>query len=392
MLVRRFHTAKLDTGELSPQGFLVAKAYLTRTGVFKYRRADGTVVSELRHPDDVFRPESLATLKMAPITDDHPREFVNAENARQYTVGWISDKVEQAEDFVESMATIAAQNVIQKVFTGKSELSCGYHADVVEETGEFNGEKYDTRQRNITYNHVAVVDRGRAGPQVKLRLDANDATLDNYEGVLMEKEIIINGQVFKVSQEVFDAYEAERKEKSDGDLEKLKDENEKLKGKIKDLEEKMKDKKDKGEDDKEKEDSELLAENEKLKARLDALEGKQDNSDVIAAKVQARLKLEKVAASILDSEDVSDLSDNDIMKQAILKVQPKADLDDKSDVYIAARFDAIVEDHQLRDSRRYQLGKGAKGDKEIVDSATARLKAIEDAKEEWKQPLAFSRK
>ena len=39
------------------------------------------------------------------------------------------------------------------------------------------GERYDHRQTNIRGNHVAIVRKGRAGPDVKLLLDSEDAIL-----------------------------------------------------------------------------------------------------------------------------------------------------------------------------------------------------------------------
>lgn len=46
------------------------------------------------------------------------------------------------------------------------ELSCGYHYDPDMRPGVFQGEKYDGVMRNIRGNHVALVEEGRAGPDV----------------------------------------------------------------------------------------------------------------------------------------------------------------------------------------------------------------------------------
>lgn len=51
---------------------------------------------------------------------------------------------------------------------GAKQLSCGYAFDAVMEPGEFNGESYDGYMTNIVGNHVALVERGRAGSDVKV--------------------------------------------------------------------------------------------------------------------------------------------------------------------------------------------------------------------------------
>jgi hypothetical protein len=59
---------------------------------------------------------------------------------------------------------------------GKKELSAGYHADHDFIPGTFNGQDYDAIQKNIIFNHVALVDRGRMGSNVAV-LDEQDILL-----------------------------------------------------------------------------------------------------------------------------------------------------------------------------------------------------------------------
>ena len=68
-------------------GWLRAPARITRTGVFDYMLADGTLRRELRRPEDVFHPESIASLQMVPVTLGHPREFLDANTTRDHAVG-----------------------------------------------------------------------------------------------------------------------------------------------------------------------------------------------------------------------------------------------------------------------------------------------------------------
>ena len=82
--------SKFDTTE---EGFLKGIASVTNIGVFPYLKADGSWEWELRHPDDVFAQESLDSLKMKPITNDHPTELVTPENIDKYQVGNIGNDI-----------------------------------------------------------------------------------------------------------------------------------------------------------------------------------------------------------------------------------------------------------------------------------------------------------
>ena len=63
----RFDAAKASKTKINDNGYLETDAIITRTGVFVYKNADGSTNRELRHPDDVFKADSLETLKMIPI-------------------------------------------------------------------------------------------------------------------------------------------------------------------------------------------------------------------------------------------------------------------------------------------------------------------------------------
>jgi uncharacterized protein len=184
--VQRYDLGQIGKIEMTPQGFMKVPGFATRTGVFTYRDANGKVRRELRHPDDVFDPESLATLRNAPVTNEHPPVMINPANMKQYLVGYTTNDVSVNRDLVEIDLIIAEAKAMADIGSGKRELSAGYVADLDEEGGVYNGTPYDCKQVNIKYNHVALVDKGRAGPEVRLRLDSMDAEMVGKEigGVL----------------------------------------------------------------------------------------------------------------------------------------------------------------------------------------------------------------
>ena len=180
--VRRFDLGEIKSATRTPQGFLMCPGFATRVGVFPYMNSDGTIRRELRHPDDVFDPVSLATLKYAPVTNEHPPEMITPQNVEEYSKGHSTERVEINRDLVDVDLIIESQDAIDAVEKeGKRELSSGYLADVIEEDGVYNGAPYDCRQKNIRYNHIAIVKRGRAGPEVRLRLDSYDAVMQSED-------------------------------------------------------------------------------------------------------------------------------------------------------------------------------------------------------------------
>lgn len=173
--VERFDFQRIDAAKITitPQGFLKAAGRLTRVGVLPYYRADGSVYRELRLPDEVFKPESLDSMKLAPVTDLHGG-MVNPSNVHALQVGIVCEDVGHDERFITGSALIQRQDTIRAVRAReRSEFSPGYQCWVEDSPGEWHGAPYDGIQRNIVYNHLAIgpKDWGRSGPEVGLRMD-----------------------------------------------------------------------------------------------------------------------------------------------------------------------------------------------------------------------------
>lgn len=161
------------------RGFLVVPGAVTRTGVLTYKRADGTTVRELRHPDDVFESASLTSLDGASITELHPSGFVDPGNAATHEVGIVGAGRRDGA-FVVADLSIRRAGTIGKVERGELvELSCSYTLDIDPTPGTYEGQRYDQRQRNIRINHVALGPKGwgRGGADLRIRMDSNSAVL-----------------------------------------------------------------------------------------------------------------------------------------------------------------------------------------------------------------------
>ena len=158
---------------------------------------------ELRHPDDVFAPDSLATAGSGlPVTVGHlgviTTANVGAKVGQTRSDCWIED-----DRYLVAELQIEDPSAIARIDSGELvDLSAGYRADTVPESGKFLGEAYDARQRNIRYNHVALLPagHGRAGSDVSLRFDA--AVDVGYSTAMDLVEITIADKTFQVPAEV----------------------------------------------------------------------------------------------------------------------------------------------------------------------------------------------
>jgi hypothetical protein len=179
----------------TPEGFLKGRAILTSTGVFPYKDATGKVRRELRLPEEVFHPDHLESLKLKPITLEHPSEEVRPENAAQYQVGHLGSDLRTLDNHHLSCdAVITHEDGIKAIEGGKRSLSCGYTCDL--EQGDagasHEGMPYDYIQRNIRGNHVAIVDKARAGDAPRIRLDSADAVQVEEENYMRADPLTIS--------------------------------------------------------------------------------------------------------------------------------------------------------------------------------------------------------
>ena len=172
-MVTRYDVIELKA-EVTKEGFIRDKPVVTRAGIFTYRTADGKTKREFRSADEVFQTDSLTSLSGVPVTDGH-RGLISNNNATGI-VGAVLTPGERVDNDVAAEIIIHDANKLGK----KRELSLGYTCDINETPGEYNGQRYDCEQKNIRYNHLAVVSKGRAG-NARLRLDSDDAVNGDFE-------------------------------------------------------------------------------------------------------------------------------------------------------------------------------------------------------------------
>jgi hypothetical protein len=159
---------------MRPDGYLVADARVARTGVQLYLgsevgKPDMNVVRVFRPESEVFSADTLASFAHRPVTNNHPGVPVNSDNWKDYAVGQTADEIVRDGQFIRVPLMVADAASIRAIEGGKRELSAGYACDVEFTAGKTpEGEAYDAIQKNIRANHVAIVDSGRAGSEVRI--------------------------------------------------------------------------------------------------------------------------------------------------------------------------------------------------------------------------------
>lgn len=391
--VKRYDFNALGKATKTEQGYLRAPVSATRTGVLTYRRGDGSVIRELRPEEEVFKADSMATLGGIPLTNRHPTELLNSKNTKDYLIGYTSDNVAKNGIYLDTMATITDQSAIDEIEQGGlREVSCGYECELEEAPGNFDGQAYDVVQRNIKYNHLAIVDKGRAGPNVRLKLDSSDAILENIcdnstnkrpsiktnhsKGDSMTK-CTVNGVEYECSEQLAGAIVSaleKRKQEMAGAQQEATDAKAAMEAQ-------------KGEMDK------VQAKADALEKEVAELKAAKLDDKAILTKVIARRKVEDLAKKVLPADTKFDeLTDIELKKAVVKATCPETKLDDKSEIYVEARFDHICETHKdgaddkLAEALRKQNSSRMDG-ASAGSSEEARKKSMKQDAEAWKKPI-----
>jgi len=376
----RLDYGRLSKAERTPQGGLRVPAFVTRTGVFSYKTDDGRTVRELRHPDEVFNADSLATLEDCVLTDLHPGK-VTSKEFKRLAIGHTRGAAKE-DIFVKATVVVQDAASVEAVEKGsRKEISCGYSCDIDPTPGEYNGEKYDCIQTNIRYNHVALGPEnwGRAGNRVALHLDSGDAVMDcgivEREDTPTPRPIVehetINGIQYKVgSPEHIQALRQRAdSEKSRADAAEAKVTTEKARA-------------DKAE-----------GERDSFKNKLAEVSDPKRFDDAVNARIDLHAKARKVLGK---DADFSGKSDRDVMSAVVTKADSSFKMDDKtSDDYLRGRFEAAVSSPAATDSAA-RVRKDAKTATETPPPAgSSPAQKREDQRKAnanaWQQPLSLSK-
>lgn len=219
--VTRIDSIPAGSTYFNEQGFLHDTPIVTSTGIFEYGLPDGGVRRELRLPEHVFDKQSLASYAGKPVIITHDAGAIDKNNVMKEIVGTIISEGFQDGDDVRCKVVIHDIDKVKK--TPYRELSLGYNLDLIEEPGEWNGQKYDAIQTNIRINHLAIVDKARAGEQSHLNLDGKKNEVDDRKkqigGKSKMKESTRSDSVAMTPEELVEAINAYKSSKGGGSTE-----------------------------------------------------------------------------------------------------------------------------------------------------------------------------
>jgi hypothetical protein len=371
---------RLDSGQVvdewmyepfveTEDGYLKGRAVVTNIGIFPYL-IGGEIENRLRLPEDVFDPASLDSLKMVPLTNDHPSEIVDASTIKDYQVGHLGSNIRTNGYAISADIVITDPETIALVKDGKVALSCGYFSAIEDVSGVKFGQPFDSKQTGIRYNHVAIVDAGRAGedavmfadnaesfacglkkdqtekPQDKPELDNNN---DNKEIDMSYRKIMLDNKEVEVQESAADEILAIAKDRDSLEADKsvLETEKTKLEAQVDVLEEEKK---------------QLEKDNKELEESIDGLV-----ADKVTERVEVLAAASKAEVEVSNEDSVLDIKKKVILSKVEDSEELSAKLEDKGEVYVDARFDAVIESME---------------DAEEVEAENAEIVLGEDSEEE----------
>lgn len=177
-----------------PEGYLICvNVPIARSGTQQYLQDEigqsgDKMITVYRPEEEVFSKATMASFEGMPVTNDHPNEEegVTAENIQYLQKGHCQNVRRGTgpdKDLLIADLIITDPTTIQEVLDGKREISCGYNYQMDEEDGKYT-------QRQIRGNHIAIVDKGRAGHRVCIKDSAQNLErrkskmAKNHNGIL----------------------------------------------------------------------------------------------------------------------------------------------------------------------------------------------------------------
>lgn len=386
---------RLDAAETTAEGYLRCVAPVTKAGVFPYKNDDGSWRYELRPHAEVHSKASLDSLKMKPIQVDH-RAMLDASNVDRFKVGHMGEAYEVDGDVVRIPITVDGKAGLDAVASGKKELSMGYECDLepAPRGSTYDGKPYTHVQRNIRYNHLAIVDRARLGSDLRLDSVEQDGEVPNT--LPPPKETTMSANLRKIS---LDGIEYEAAPEVINALTKANQAVTTEKGRADSAESALATAK-----------SNLQkAEGERDGLKTELAQAKKDNADLVASipakaaqMAKDRAEVDAVARKVLvgDAFEKSVALDIPGLKKAVVAARyPKATLDGMDAAKLDGMFEAVkvsVQDgdpdaearNRERSAPRFAADRNDGGEDPVEK---ARLKAEKAREDAWKNPTGSAK-
>lgn len=283
----------------------IEKSPILRTGILEYLgseilpEGEDNIDGVKIEPDKIYKvyisddelKKGADSFKLLPITDEHKWLGSEGDDAKDYQQGTIGDNVYVEDGKLYADLMFTGKGIIEDLKDGKEELSSSY----INKLRKADNADYDFIAEDIKGNHLALVDKGRCGSDVRV-LNSNTGVYN------MAKARIANKAVLKLDDKEIDLDPYFEDKNGDADKDETIAENEDKRDiirKIMAIAGKSDDDFDGGEDEKERTIAELA---EQL-AYNPSEDSKADNDDV------------EVEEKEDESEKVENVDKRDIIRQ-----------------------------------------------------------------------------
>lgn len=169
---------------------------ISKIGVFPYLGSEigapnpDQIYYVYRSEEELSRPETIDSFKLLPFVDDHEWLGANGTAAEKKGIqGVIGEQVIYEAPYLKANLKILSNAALSTIDSGKIELSPAYDCDYEQSSGSFDGQAYDYKQVGIIANHLALVQEGRTGKDIRV-LDHKTFTVDLKENTMTLAELL----------------------------------------------------------------------------------------------------------------------------------------------------------------------------------------------------------
>jgi hypothetical protein len=166
--------------EKTEDGFLRCKARVLAERIMEYGRDEiedmpenipGDKFKMFVSRDEMARPESIRSLEGASIVAGQ-HTWLNPDNISLYSMGHVAGAPRLTDDGYLEVDLMVTNPEAIKAIEGKEigEISGAYRCEAFFEPGQFDDDIYDAIQKDLDWNHIAVIPsgHGRAGADIRI--------------------------------------------------------------------------------------------------------------------------------------------------------------------------------------------------------------------------------
>lgn len=189
-------------------GYLIIKDNpIALSGVFDYLVSEidenakdkDKIVKVCRTFKDLSENKDLFANK--PILWEH--SWTGNDSKNQRADGSIGSDIEARDGGLYADLIIYNADLIKAIENNKcKELSPGYECEVVKENGNYDGEAYEYKQLLKNVNHLAVVENGRSGHELKIQDKGINMAKQTFKKLLDSLKAILDEEAKKQDNEV----------------------------------------------------------------------------------------------------------------------------------------------------------------------------------------------